>query len=811
MADGTTAYVGFESERAALGYVIDGLVGGRGGMCLVEGTAGTGKSTLVQAALATSGADVEVVWGHCSAEAASEPLHLWRLLLQDLTDVTLYEGASSGFGAQARESLSDLAPDLIELLVPGVGLAIKGAALLRRHTSFGRRLLGRFGRRVADSQEGVAADRTRIEDQAIAGLVHLAKSKPLVLVLEDLHWADPASLRLLTRLHAQGGSERILTVCTSRPGGPQALRRSADLGVFDLGATLAADPDGFVRAYLASHAPGINDSFAASLRRHTGGIPLFVDRVVTHMRTHDLIVRGTDGWEVANELDWNKLPADVEGVIAEEWFGLRAELRELLTAASVEGDTFTAEVLASVTERSPLGVVRELAREEASSLFQPVGTALMAGQRVARYRFRHVLVHTWIYGQIDEIERVYLHESVGSALAALARDSAAEYAAELARHFDAAGRGEMAWSYHELAAARARGAGALSVAQEHLGRALRNAPGTPDQIRLLLESSAVAMIAGGQTEQVERWLRSVLELIEKADERSMAQRLLAGVLAELGRLDEADQLIARGLNHRPQDLELLRARQMLEHHRGDDAAALASQLKVVGLGEALPADERAEDLCQLGVKFKEQGRNEEAHHAFSESLALQQADTANWALLGHTHYALGDLLLNEERYEDARPELARAVEAWSRFDSKNPLSVAENALANLENRVGRFADALTHADAALAMTIEVVGEAHVEVAFPLTCRGEALTGLGQYQAAVSALRRALDLREAARARPGNIAWTRWLLGKTLAESGLDREEGLKLVAAARFALKALGEVTRSEVAEIESWLDAQRN
>ena len=304
-----------------------------------------------------------------------------------------------------------------------------------------------------------------------------------MLVLADMQWADAASLQLLTRLHAQAGLERVLTVCTTRPGGPQSLesiRRSANVAVYDLGAALAENPNRFVRAYLARNTPGVDASFADSLRRHTGGIPLFVDRGVGHLRTQGLLAEASGSWEVAGNLDWGQLPADVEGVIGEEWIGLWPGLKELLTAASVEGDTFTTEVLASVTERSVLGIVRELAREEGSSLFQPVGTTLMAGERVARYRFRHSLVHTWSYGQIDEIERVYLHESVGRALEVLAGDSIDEHAAELARHFDAAGRAAVAWNYHEVAAARARGAGALSAAQEHLGRALQNAVGRQD-------------------------------------------------------------------------------------------------------------------------------------------------------------------------------------------------------------------------------------------------------------------------------------------------------------------------------------------
>ena len=131
-----------------------------------------------------------------------------------------------------------------------------------------------------------------------------------------------------------------------------------------------------------------------------------------------------------------------------------------------------------------------------------------------------------------------------------------------------------------------------------------------------------------------------------------------------------------------------------------------------------------------------------------------------------------------------------------------------NALANLENRERLHEQALAHADRSRDIFESVLGTSHIEVAFPLTCKGEALLGLECFDEAIADLERALEIRELGAAPEGNVAWTRWLLGRALHDSGRDTRRGLDQVQRAREALAALGDVTKSEVSEIDAWLGA---
>ncbi len=822
------ACIGRDVELDALSSAIHVLQSDRGGLCVIAGQAGAGKSTIVrELARRHEGSGLEFAFGRCDEQRVrGVSLLPWRELLEDLTDLTAFEGASTGFGSRARESVVELAPDLIELLVPGVGLVLRSARLIGKNTALGRRLGSALVRSRHDSEETVAGDRSQLAHRYVSILEDLARSKPLVLVIEDIHWLDAASLQLLQAFAESAADKRMLAVCTVRPElasmdlmGFLKAQTAAGPGVFiDLDLTRETNREAFAREYLAQRAPGLDAGFIEQLVRHTNGIPLFITALIEQLMGEGQIALAGGSWKVEANLDWSALPADVEAVFVNQLSSLDDDLRELVAGASVEGETFTVEVIAALSSRNPLDVVKLLTRDRSRTI-EPVGTAMLGTSRVAHYRFSHGLLRNYVLGQLPEMERIYLHESVGTALEELAGEHASEYASRLAYHFDEAGQGDRAWPYYEVAAAQARATCSLDLATQHLDRAIELAPASraSARARLLVRSANLALSSGGQLTRAEMRIREAIRLAETSPGESDSllpaiQKELVNVLIEQNRLEDAQAVLARDLavaggDH--EDIELLRALRSLQSRRGEAEEALETQRRIVAWSEAPVIEDEvmAADLADLAWCLKETGRNEEAHRAFERSLAIQnkQGET-DWALLGRTHYALGDLLLNEERYAEARPEIEKAIEVWDRFDRKYSIGVAWNALANLENREGHFAQALDNATRAEQVTAGIVGAKNLETAFPLTCKGEALLGLGRFDESIAALSSALEIRIAAKARSGNLAWTKWLLGRAHAESDLDREQGVALVVEARAALAALGDVARSEVEEIDAWL-----
>jgi len=203
-------------------------------------------------------------------------------------------------------------------------------------------------------------------------------------------------------------------------------------------------------------------------------------------------VHAADGcWVEGQTLDWGTLPARVEGAIAERIDRLDEALQEVLAVASVEGEVFTAEVIARVQAVSQRQLVQrlsgELERQQHLMRFQ--GTRQADGRRLSRYRFRHLLFQKYLYGHLDAAERSYLHEDVGNALEEMYGEQLDSVAVELARHFEPAGYAEKAAGYLLTAGQQAL---RLSAHQEAIARLTRGLellaplPETPERIRLEL-------------------------------------------------------------------------------------------------------------------------------------------------------------------------------------------------------------------------------------------------------------------------------------------------------------------------------------
>ncbi len=179
-------------------------------------------------------------------------------------------------------------------------------------------------------------------------------------------------------------------------------------------------------------------------------------------------------WAAQPGLDWNVLPARVEGVIEMRTGRLDAELREFLDVASVEGETFTAQVVARVLGVDERALVARLDQEgdRRYRLVQEQGIQRAGGQRLSIYRFRHNLFQRYLASVLSQSRRAFLHEDVATALEALYGADSGEIAVELAAHFQAAGLPARAIPHLYQAGLRASQLAAYDEAIELLARGL---------------------------------------------------------------------------------------------------------------------------------------------------------------------------------------------------------------------------------------------------------------------------------------------------------------------------------------------------
>jgi predicted ATPase len=446
--------------------------------------------------------------------------------------------------------------------VPGVGVATRAGAFLAGRVGWLDRL-EKLTERKATTASSPGADQTRIFEQYTQVIRGMAAQQPLVLVLDDLHWADASSIGLLFHLARSIQESRVLVIGTYRPedvalGHPstaagQAERHPLESVVNELkryygdiqievGREEGSTGRQFVDALLDAAPNRLDEDFRAALYQHTRGHSLFTVELLRDMQERgDLFKDEAGRWVSRPALDWDALPARVEGVIAERIGRLERELQEMLTVASVEGEGFVAEVIARVQALDERGVVRRLSGEleKRHHLIGARGIQRLGRQRLSVYEFRHNLFQKYLYNSLNEVERAYLHEDIGNILEELYADQTEEVSVQLARHFQEAGIAEKAVHYLYQAGNRALRLSAYQEAITHFTQGLvllETLPHTPERDRqeLLLQTMlGLALIAtrGYAAPEVERAYTRARELCQQLGETPQLFSVLWGLWA----------------------------------------------------------------------------------------------------------------------------------------------------------------------------------------------------------------------------------------------------------------------------------------
>jgi predicted ATPase len=339
----------------------------------------------------------------------------------------------------------------------------------------------------------------------------------------------------------------------------------------------------------------LDAAFRDELFARPEGHPLFTIEMLHNLQERgDLVQDGEGRWAQSRSLDWDALPARVEGVIEERIGRLEQGARETLNVGSVAGYDFPAELVARVQRTDEGEMVRRLSGDlsKRHQLVISLGTQRLSasGQRLSRYRFRHILFQRYLYNSLDQSERVYLHESVGNEMERLFGGQTAEIAVELARHFEEAGLPAKAVSYYQQAGDRAVRLSANQEAIAHFYRGLallETLPKTPerDQRELSLQIALFAPLAGARgyaAPELGKAYARARELCEEGCESNQLFLVLYGLWGH--NLVRGELRIARDLAEQSLTLAettgkaafLMEAHRMMDEvsfHRGEFVAA----------------------------------------------------------------------------------------------------------------------------------------------------------------------------------------------------------------------------------------------
>lgn len=673
--------------RVAAGHV---LAGDRGPNTIVlSGEAGIGKTTLLDSfveKLRSSPEPPLVVRAVCSTPLAGHDIGEVEALAPWLSIVAELAAEKNEALVQGRSLVGKLALAWVRC-IPVVGDVIESAA------DTALILKGESRRRERQLTGGGLRDQEQMFRQCINLLEAVSSSAPLVVIIDDMHWADTSSTNLLFSAARELAGRPVAFILAFRPDeaevsrggeGHPIVRIVGELERYDLVTQLPvpALSQGDMGDLLRGRYPGYTaqPEFERWLADISNGNPLFIVQFLSTLEEDGMIDRQSG--RVADGFREVQTPRSTRAVIDERIRRLDPSARDLLRYASVEGETFSTWLLGRVSEEGRLKVLGTLRRlEEEHRIVASQGKQTFYGAETTLYRFRHPLIQRELYRSLGDEERDVLHEEMLAAL----QERAAELRGKGEVVYDLgpriAAHAEVLGRYREAAEALMEGAEAswTELAVEETLRMVEGAIGNVErareQDRTSTDLHAIQQKGYRIIGRIRRYrgdYPGALQAVEKAYEGAALTddtELLIGALLDrantfryLGRLEEAESEVRRGL-------ELARE---------------------VGY----PAGE-AGALNSLGTILYPTGRHEEAIACYMEAIDIEREEgdllgqTQTLSNLGNVFRALGDI-------DEAARCYRKSLEFAAESDNLVSYGVALLHLGNLSNSQKEFDRALQY-------------------------------------------------------------------------------------------------------------------
>jgi len=519
MRSGRRLYAPFVERKAELAQVEDRVVAaaqGEGGIVTVMGDAGIGKSRLLLELTASRRcAGVRFLKGRSVAQGSRLSHHPFADLLRDWSDSRSLprEEAAAALADALADLLGSDAPEAIPFALTLAGLPV--------HAPHAARLRGIEGEAL---EKLVLRTTKRI-------LEALAAREPLVLIFEDVHWADASSVRLIEQILGLVERSPILFVLVGRPDHAQTAGHLQDLARelhSERHRHVELNPLGedacrrlIEHFFRDSDAPG---TVRAHIAERAEGNPLYVEEVIRSLIDTGALVQREGvlrlGASGAGEI---RIPETIREVVMTRIDRLEARQRQLL------------QVLAVVGRSIPDGLVEALVggEERLDDDLAHLGELLLLVEEPGGYVFRHALIREVAYDSILKTERPAMHQRVAEAIEEISSPSEGGVAATLAYHFGLADANESAEHYlfqaGEEAARSAASDEALQFFQEALDRYhQRHGDGGDPQKRAALEKNiALAYHVRGDLEAGDHFTRALALMGERPPKTADELRFLS--------------------------------------------------------------------------------------------------------------------------------------------------------------------------------------------------------------------------------------------------------------------------------------------
>ncbi len=622
--------VGRTDELDQLLAAFDRMRRGRAQVVSLVGEAGTGKSRLIAELLARLDADGRLAGTAVRRAACS----------------SLGEPTYGVFGALFREAYQvepadslDVARQKLAAGLRALGARDEEASAIAPVLSY---VLGLEGETHSDVEPEQLQRQIALAARAL--VERRLEKQPLLVLVEDLHWADAASVDLLRQVVDQLADRPLMLLLSHRPDTRPPLVARAAQSVIRV-APLSPDETRTLVARLFGASVDLLAHLQEFVATRAGGNPFFVEEIVRSLVGKGVLVRQADRWTCTTACEAVDVPPTLHGLLLSRVDRLPPDARRLLQEAAVLGAVFDEALLRAVATE-PGTLEATLDRLVEADLVQALGSWHEGG----RYRFTHALVHEVVYQNLLLSRRTELHERVGRALegAAGPRPERLSDLEALGHHWSLSADKPRGARYLVAAGDWARAVYANADAIRHYERALQTlaeCPGCDADARVARERLADLLGLTGRRAEALGHYETVRKEIERAGDRAAAarvQRKIGGLHWEAGDRERAGACFAAGLELLGEDgdpierAHLFQELGRLAFRAGDNAPAIAwaeRALAEAGHEEAATDPERAREAAAMraqayntmGVALARTGRLAEAVAQIERSIELAEA------------------------------------------------------------------------------------------------------------------------------------------------------------------------------------------
>lgn len=711
-----TMFVGREEELGLLSSRLEQALSGTGNLVFLSAEPGAGKTTLTSHFLEQVTArhpEALVIRATCSEQyGAGEPYQPFVEAFRKLA-LERDQREESAKGRSFRDLAKQIAPFWIAA-IPVAGEAIAAGI------STAERLRQQFqgaGGNTAPSEEALFFQYTEL-------FLAAANESPLVLFLDDLHWADRATVSLLTHLGRRIGDQRVLILGTYRPtevdtarhpmrDARQELQRyrvAEELSLKPLGSQALADL--VLLRTGATPSPQLFDW----LEKRAGSNALFFDELLDWLVSHGLTRENHGELQLVRVPQEVEIPRSAESTIEKRLDRLDEETRRILEYASVQGNEFDSVGLSRLLDKDELELeeaLEPIARTH--RLIQLRDTVdLPNGDMASVYHFSHSLIQHVLHNGLQGKRRILLHRKMAQILEDVYGQDKAPVARRLATHFEEGRLSGQAYEYALVAAERASRVYAHWDALEQIQRALRNA-------------------ADDDERQAEAWLRL-----------GEARVAIAQYTDALTAFDEALQRIDSA-SKPARSIHVRRRRVLVESMQGlrsvDEVRASLKALRE----EARSINDRFEECQIIWHMIDLPGTTDSMDGVLArEALELAEQLEDRW-MLARGHEVLGVALAFSSSPQSAIDELQRAVTLYGELGDRSREAGCRSNLALARVFLGDMKSGAHEFDATIQIFDEIVDP--MRGAAIRSNLGALLRILGEYDSAETRLRESIRFFE----------------------------------------------------------------